>query len=342
MEDDTIVALATPQGIGALAVVRLSGEDAVAITDRVWRSKVPLRAAPDRTAALGDVTSKDGRALDQVVALVMRGPASATGEDVVEMTCHGGLVAPRLVLRRLVEEGARPAEPGEFTRRAFLNHKIDLAQAEAVEEVVQGKQRESPPSGGAAARGRPVARGSGSSRTRWSSNWRAIEANIDFVDDEVDPVDGPELAKALEAAAADVKGLLGAHDGGRYLREGLKMVIVGRPNVGKSSLFNRLLGRDRVIVSEIPGTTRDVVDGLVGVDGVVLRVHDTAGVKLPTDGLEEEAVRRTRLAIAEADLAVVMVDARDPLNEEDLGILEEVAGTTSIVVANKMDLVPGA
>jgi tRNA modification GTPase len=296
-----------------------------------------LAAVPDRTAVLGEVTSKDGRPIDQVVVVVMRGPASATGEDVVEISCHGGLLAPRLVLRRLIEEGARPAEPGEFTRRAFLNHKIDLAQAEAVEEVVRASNEK--------ALAAAVKQLEGGLSERITEIERVlmrelalIEANIDFADEEIEPVDGAELARALETAGRGLEGLLAAHEGGRCLREGLSVVIVGRPNVGKSSLFNRLLGRDRVIVSEIPGTTRDVVDGLVGIGGTVLRVHDTAGVMQPGDRLEEEAVRRTRLAISDADLAVVMVDAREPLTAEDLRILDEVAGTTCVVVANKIDL----
>jgi tRNA modification GTPase len=337
LESDTIVAIATAQGVGALAVVRLSGKDAVAICDRVCRSKQRLASAPDRMAMLGEVTSKDGRPIDQVIVLVMRGPASATGEDVVEITCHGGLLAPRLVLRRLVEEGARPAGPGEFTRQAFLNGKIDLAQAEAVEEVVRASSEKALAAAVRQLEGGLSQRIGGIEDTL-IRHLALLEANIDFVEEEIDPVDGVELVKVLEAAARDLEGLLRAHEGGRYLREGLAVVIVGRPNVGKSSLFNRLVGQDRVIVSEIPGTTRDVVDGLVGVDGVVLRIHDTAGVRQPTDGLEGEAVRRTRLAMAEADLAVVMVDARDPLTDEDRRILDEVAGTTSIVVANKVDL----
>ena len=337
VENDTIVAIATPQGIGALAMIRLSGPGAIAIADRVCRSRQSLAAAPDRTAALAELTAQDGRPIDQVVALAMRGPSSATGEDVVELTCHGGLLAPRLILRRLVEEGARPAEPGEFTKRAFLNRKIDLAQAEAVEEVVRASTEKAL---AVAVRqlGGGLSRRIGELEDALVCQLALIDANIDFVDEEIDPVDGRELGRALEAAARGAEELLGAHEGGRYLREGLRVVIVGRPNVGKSSIFNRLLGQDRVIVSEVAGTTRDVVDGLVGVGGVLLRVQDTAGVRQPKDGLEQEAVRRTRLAIAGADVAVVVVDAREPLNDEDMRVLEEVAGTTAVVVANKTDL----
>jgi tRNA modification GTPase len=276
-------------------------------------------------------------AVDQVLVLVMRGPETATGEDVVEVTCHGGLLVSRLILRRLVEGGARPAGPGEFTKRAFLSGKLDLTQAEAVEEIVRASSE----------KGLRVAmrqlKGELSreleSLEQGLFGWLArIEAAIDFVEDEIETLDTSGLAQALDAASRRFGDLLAAHARGKYLKEGLDVVIVGKPNVGKSSLFNRLVGWDRVIVSETPGTTRDVVDGLVGVDGVVLRLHDTAGMSPAGDVIEVEAIRRTRQAVTEADIALVVLDASTGLSAEDCGILGELAAKPLVVVANKVDL----
>lgn len=333
----TIVAVATPAGVGALAVLRMSGEGALAIADAAFRGKVVPSKARDRSVLLGEIIGTDGLPIDQVLVLVIRGPGSITGEDVVEISTHGGMLAPRLVLRRLVEAGARPAEPGEFTKRAFLNGKMDLAQAEAVEEIVRASSDKALRAAMRQLRGdlsRDLA-GLEESLLGWLS---AIEANIDFVEEEIDGVDGGALAAALNDAGGRVETLLRAHDGGRFIKDGMDVVIVGKPNVGKSSLFNCLLGKDRVIVSETPGTTRDVVDGLVGVDGVVLKIHDTAGVWDASDGVEREAVRRTRRAIAEADLALVVVDASRPQTREDYAILEEASGKPRIMVGNKVDL----
>jgi tRNA modification GTPase len=340
---DTIAAIATPLGIGALAVVRMSGPAALAICDGAFRGGQAPSGARDRTSILGEIVARDGSTIDQALVLVMRGPASPTGEDIVEMTCHGGLLAPRLVLRRLIQEGARAAEPGEFTKRAFLNGKMDLAQAEAVEAIVRASSDRA-----LAAALRQLKGGLSQEIAGIESalfdQLALVEANIDFVDeDDVGAVEASALGSAVGQAVADLEGLLAAHERGRYLREGLDVVITGKPNVGKSSLFNGLVGRDRVIVSDVPGTTRDVVDGLASIDGVVVKIHDTAGVRRASDVIEEEAVRRTRQAVAEADLALVVVDASRPPTQEDHAILEEVGAKPAILVANKMDLLaPGA
>jgi len=337
-DEDTIVALATPAGIGAVAVVRMSGSRAVEIAGRIFRGKrVPAEVA-DRGVLLGEVTGLNGDPIDQVLMVVMRAPRSMTGEDVVEINTHGGLLVPRLVLRRAVGEGARPAEAGEFTKRAFLNGKIDLAQAEAVEEIVRASCEKALRAAVRQLRGGLSEEISGLERTLlyWLAS---VEAQIDFEEGDVEPLDSAGLAGALEAAEDGVRTLLHSYDAGKYVRDGLDVVIVGKPNVGKSSLFNRLLGQDRVIVSEIPGTTRDVVDGLFGVDGLLIRVHDTAGMRDSSDEIESEAVKRTRRAIAEADIALVVLDSSSETTAEDARILDEVSGLAAIVVANKADLV---
>jgi len=337
LSDDTIVAIASPPGIGALGIIRLSGPATIDISDRVFRGKQVPSQARDRTALLGEIVSGDGFPIDQVLLTVMRGPHSSTGEDVAEITCHGGAMAPRLVLRRLLGEGARAAEPGEFTKRAFLNGKMDLAQAEAVSDIVRATSEK--------ALGVAVRQLRGELSQRFYDiehrllDWLAvIEANIDFVDEDVEVVDNQDLAADLVEIGGRLELLLEGYEQGRYIKDGLDVAIVGKPNVGKSSLFNRLIGKDRVIVSDLPGTTRDVVDALVGVNGLMLRLHDTAGVRQDPDPVGAEAVRRTRLAVEEADIALIVLDLSSPLSSKDLEIVEEVAAKPHLVVANKTDL----
>lgn len=337
-DEETIVALATAAGIGAVAIVRMSGSRAVEIAGRIFRGKRMPAEVVEREVLFGEVRCSAGDPIDQVLMVVMRAPRSLTGEDVVEINTHGGLLVPRLVLRRAVEEGARPAEPGEFTKRAFLNGKIDLTQAEAVEEIVRASSEKALRTAVRQLRG-----GLSQEISKLEQSllyWLAsVEARIDFEEGDIEPLDRAGLAGALRAAEESIQTLLDSYDAGKYMRDGLDVVIVGKPNVGKSSLFNRLLGKDRVIVSEIAGTTRDVVDGLFGVDGLLIRVHDTAGLRDASDEIESEAVKRTRQAIAEADVALVVLDSTSEADAEDARILEEVSGLDAIVVANKADLV---
>ena len=339
-EEDTIVALATPRGIGAVAVIRISGDRALSIAERIFTGKRMPREVEDRAVLFGEVTGPMGDPIDQVLMIVMRGPRSMTGEDVVEIDTHGGLLISRLVVKRAVQEGARPAEPGEFTRRAFLNGKIDLTQAEAVEAIVRASSEAAL---GAAVRQLRGGLSDEISRLEqvvvfWLGS---VEAQIDFEEGDLEPLDRAGLIGALEGLEKDIAGLLDKYDAGKFLRDGLDVVIIGRPNVGKSSVFNRLLGQNRVIVSEFPGTTRDVVDGLIGVDGHLLRIHDTAGMRNPSDEIETEAVKRTRRAVAGADMALVVLDASSGVTDEDRAILEEARGLPCIVVANKADLIGG-
>jgi tRNA modification GTPase len=262
-----------------------------------------------------------------------------TGEDTVEIFCHGGHTAPRMVLKTVLEAGARPAEPGEFTRRAFLNGKMDLTQAEGVAEIVQA-------TGEVALRAAVrQLRGGLSDRLRAIEEnlleWlAAIEASIDFVEDEVGEVDRRGLAAALEASRTHLEELIGTLDSGRRIRHGVDMAIVGRPNVGKSTIFNRLIGEDRVIVSPEPGTTRDVVSAALGANGISVRLHDTAGLRRGQGPVEREAVKRTKVAVEEADAVLVVLDMSRPLTPEDIEICNEGRGKPHLVVANKADLKP--
>jgi tRNA modification GTPase len=337
LTEDTVAALATAPGEGAISCIRISGPEALSVCDGIFRGKQLPSEARDRSVLLGDINDGRGNAIDQVLLTIMRGPGSFTGEDVVEITCHGGHIAPSLVLRRLLEMGIRPADPGEFTKRAFLNGKMDLAQAEAVCEIVRASSE----------RAHRVAlrqlKGDLSGRLESLENrllefLTLIEANIDFPDEDVESIDMDLIKRGLGEACEDLESLLEAHRRGRHLKKGLDMVIVGKPNVGKSSIFNRLVEKDRVIVSECPGTTRDVVDGLARVNGLMLRVHDTAGVRHASDPIEEEAVRRTREAVRRADLSLVVIDSSCPISGEDREILAEAAARPCLVAANKTDL----
>ncbi len=337
MTEDTIAALATVPGEGAISCIRVSGPDTLCVCDKIFKGKHTPSMARDRSVLLGDISDTGGNAIDQVLLTIMRGPKSLTGEDVVEITCHGGYIAPRLVLRRLVEEGIRPADPGEFTRRAFLNGKMDLAQAEAVCEIVRASSEKAHRVALRQLKGDLSERLEGA-ENRLLDLLTLLEANIDFPDEDIESIEMDRVESGLGQVCEELEVLLEAHRRGQYLKDGLNMVIVGRPNVGKSSIFNRLVEKDRVIVSDYPGTTRDVVDGLVRVNGLMLRIHDTAGIRSAGNPIEEEAVRRTREAVDGADLTLVVIDSSAPLSGEDREILAEAGTGSCLVAANKTDL----
>jgi tRNA modification GTPase len=334
---DTIAAISTAVGPGAMSVVRLSGADALSISDRVFRGREHPSESSHKSVLLGDITGADDHTVDQVLLLVMRSPNSYTGEDVVEISCHGGIAAPRLVLRRLVEEGARLAEPGEFTKRAFLNGKMDLAQAEAVSELVQALSEKALRVAVRQLKGALSLR-IGRAEAALLNQLALVEANIDFPEDEVDTVDRSSLGGELGGIRQGLGSLLSSHGKGRFIRDGIDAVIVGKPNVGKSSLFNSLVGEDRVIVSEMPGTTRDVVDATVAVDGLLVNLHDTAGVLEARDSVEAAAVERTRASLDESDIVLVVMDASSPPDSADADIIEQATDKRRMIVFNKIDL----
>jgi tRNA modification GTPase len=334
---DTIAAISTPVGPGALSVVRLSGPAALSVSDAVFRGRDLPSRSHHKSILLGEIVGADGSVLDQVLLLIMRSPNSYTGEDMVEITCHGGLAAPKLVLGRLLTEGARPADPGEFTKRAFLNGKLDLAQAEAVSELVQAKSEKALRVAMRQLKGELSSR-IGRTEEAVADMLALIEANIDFPEEEIEPVDRSRLGGDLGRIGRGLGDLLSTHSRGRFIKNGIDAVIVGKPNVGKSSLFNSLVGRNRVIVSEVPGTTRDVVDSTVPVDGLLLNLHDTAGVVCARDSLEAEAVERTRAALDDSDIVLVVLDASSPPGPVDREIMERAAGKPRMIVFNKVDL----
>lgn len=338
---DTIAAIATARGQAALAIVRLSGPQAVAVAARVFQG-ADLRRQPSHTVRVGHVLEAEGMPIDQVVATVFRAPRSATGEDVVELTCHGGDFAAPLILERLVEAGARHAAPGEFTQRAFLNGKLDLAQAEAVADLIHASST--------LAHRVSV----GQLQGRYSQQLERLrqdllelcayaELELDFSEEDVAFADRARMEALLEQAGALLQTLLGSYRLGDMVREGVCVVIGGRPNAGKSTLLNALLGRQRAIVSATPGTTRDAIEAEAEIDGVRFRFVDTAGLRDTQDAIEAEGVARARQAMAHADLLLYVFDVQQGLAAQEEVFLAELQSSRPdlavVIVGNKADLV---
>jgi tRNA modification GTPase len=339
---DTIAALATARGHAALAVVRVSGPEAVRVVASRF-SNAALAEAPSHTAHVGFLLDGAGERVDQVVVTLFRGPHSATGEDVVEVSCHGGAVVPQLVLRCLLDAGARPAAPGEFTQRAFLNGRLDLAQAEAVADLIHAQ------AGLAhrAALGHLQGRLSdlvGEVRGRLVETTALVELELDFAEEDVAFAGRADLARLLADTDRLLSDLLATGRLGALVRDGVRVVIGGRPNAGKSTLLNALVERDRAIVSETPGTTRDAIEAEREIDGLLFRFVDTAGLRDTADRIEAEGVRRTHQAIGTADALVYVYDATAGLDGGEEAFLERLAAAQPALpvlrVANKTDLMP--
>ncbi|MGA0111566.1 MAG: tRNA uridine-5-carboxymethylaminomethyl(34) synthesis GTPase MnmE [Chthoniobacterales bacterium] len=328
MGGETIAALATPWGAGALAVIRVSGPEALTVVDRVFRGRRPLVGMPPARVRRGAI-EHEGRSIDDVLVTVFRAPKSYTGEDTVEISGHGGPVVARETLRALFSAGARPAEPGEFTRRAFLNGKMDLTQAEAVMDLIAARGAASAEAAAAQLAGR-LGREVEKLRGEALLALAHLEAFIDFPEEGIDPESGRALLARAESLSSSILRLLGTADEGRMLREGVRLVIHGEPNAGKSSLLNLLLGYDRAMVSEIPGTTRDTIEENLTLRGIPFRVVDTAGLRETTDPLEAEGMRRTREHLAKADVALRVIDGGTGG--------EAAAQENAINIINKIDL----
>ena len=315
-------------------MIRVSGPDAIAIVAPLLRSPQPLAAFPSHVLRrVGIVNAKSGERVDEALCAVMFAPRSYTGDDVVELSCHGSPALLRLVTRWIVGGGARLAEPGEFTRRAFLNGRVDLVQAEAVALMIGARTERA-----VALAARALAGGLADQARAWRDTLVALiaglEVVLDFPDERISH--DPEAARATIARLrAEVDRSVTAARHGRVVHDGISVALVGPPNAGKSSLLNALLGRDRAIVSPTPGTTRDVVEGTVAIAGVPVRILDTAGLDVPRDPIEAEGMRRSRLAIEESDLLLVVLDSSV---SPDLRILEETATRARLVVLSKSDL----
>lgn len=328
--------MATPLGSGGLGVVRLSGPKAFSIADRLFQGSSPLASSPSHTLHHGAL-AEGTDFLDDVVAGTFRAPRSYTGEDVVEFSCHGGAHVLRRVLESCLRAGARLADPGEFTRRAFLHGKMDLSQAEAVGDLIAARSDAQRRLALNALRG-DLVKNIHPFRDRILDLVAHLEAHLDFVEDEVPLLTRTDIQKKIESAEADLNSLLGTPGRGRLWREGIKIAIVGRPNAGKSSLFNALLNEDRAIVADQPGTTRDTLEESLVWDGVSVTLVDTAGLRHTENRVEQEGTDRARRVLATVDVAFLVLDANIGPLPEDLGAAEAVRGRPVILVLNKLDL----
>lgn len=338
-DDDTIAAIATAPGEGAIAVIRVSGKDAITTVERLFDGRVRLSEAASHTAHYGKLVDLSGVHIDDVVVTVFRKPHSYTGEDTVEVSCHGGVYNTRRVLEAIVRAGARQAQPGEFTKRAFLNGKLDLSQAEAVASLI-------------AARSESAHRISLSQlEGKFSSHIRQlraelldlsslIELELDFSEEGLDLIQKSDVLARIAAVQSRLQRMADSYRLGKIYRDGVSVAIVGKPNAGKSSLFNALLREERAIVTAIPGTTRDILEESISIDGVLFRLHDTAGLRETNDPIEQEGVVRAKTIVKQSQIIVMVVDASKAiLKDEVLSFLEGLDVPESVVVAyNKIDL----
>lgn len=339
MIEDTIAAIATPLGEGGLAVVRLSGPDAVRIADRCFEPAGKLRTSlsdvPSHTIHFGRVR-RDGQVIDEVLLSLMRAPRTFTREDIVEISCHGGLLPSKSVLDTLLEGGARLAEPGEFTRRAFLNGRIDLAQAEAIADVIHSRTELALRAANEQLAGK-LSQKINQLRQEMLLTLAHVEAHIDFPDEDISPDTREQLVGRLQRGIAFMDELLRTANEGQILRRGIRSAIIGRPNAGKSSLLNQLLGHERAIVSSIAGTTRDTIEETANIRGLPVVFIDTAGLREARDEIEFEGIRRSRKSLETAELVLHVVDGTEPWTQVDTDYLREFSGKRRIIVRNKID-----
>lgn len=338
MISDTIAAISTPLGEGGIAVIRVSGEQAIALSGLIFRPEGKLAAAESHSVHYGHIADpSNGETIEEVLVTVMRAPRSFTMEDVVEIGCHGGLVAVRRVLDLLLKTGVRIAEPGEFTKRAYLNGRIDLTQAEAVIDVIRAKSDKAHQLALKQVEG-SLSRRIRELRQQLVELMAHIEVNIDYPEHDITEMTTAFIQHKCEEALLIVRKLLKSAAEGKLIREGITTAIIGRPNVGKSSLLNALAQENRAIVTEIPGTTRDVIEEYVTMGGIPLKLLDTAGIRETADVVERIGVERSRTALREAELILLMLSLSDELTEEDRALLAELKDRNTLILLNKTDL----
>ncbi len=338
---DTIAAIATPLGEGGISVIRISGADAPQLIDNVFKGRTSLAAAPSHTAHFGRIIGDEGEVVDEVVATVFAGPNSYTGENTVEISCHGGILVTRRILDRILHKGVRHAEPGEFTKRAFLNGRLDLSQAEAVADLIRARST--------TAHRASILQLEGilsdrihKLRSRLVDSIGLLELELDFVEEDLEFIDKREFRQTIADTMEDAKRLLATFSLGRIYREGVKAAIVGPPNAGKSSLLNALLESNRAIVTDIPGTTRDTIEEGMIVGGLSFRLVDTAGLRETKDRVELEGIRRTEAEARQSDIILLVLDSSQAVGDPGLKPLSDLlignAAGRLLVVLNKSDL----
>lgn len=359
--NDTIIAIATGLGQSGIGIIRLSGKDALAIADKIFISKdrkpassfktytihygyivnpsarQPVCPSKDEDWKTGKLEDWKAKIIDEVILTVMRAPKSYTKEDVVEINCHGGIISQRAILDLVLENGARLAEPGEFTKRAFLNGRIDLAQAEAVLDIISAKTDSALKIGIEQLKG-TLSCEVNKIRESLLEILSILEANIDFPEEEIDSVNFKEMFQKLDKINKHLISILETAKTARIFREGINVVICGKPNVGKSSLLNALLKKERSIVTSIPGTTRDTIEEIIDIRGIPIKIVDTAGILEPRDLVEKKAVSRSKEYINSADLVILMFDANTKLSKEDKILIKKLKKKITIAVLNKIDL----
>ncbi len=338
MQNDTIVAVATSMSEAAISIIRLSGDDAINIVDSMFSKNI--NNAKNRTIHYGYI-EHDNKRIDEVLVSVFKAPKTFTVEDVVEINCHGGMYITKYILELCLQAGARLAEPGEFTKRAFLNGRIDLAQAEAISDMISAKTRESSQLAMKGIDGRV----SGLVKDLKEDLIKIItqiEVNIDYPEyDDIEELTATTLLSQAIALQSKMSKIIDQSHNGQIIKDGIKTAIIGRPNVGKSSLLNELLQEDKAIVTDIAGTTRDVIEGYVNLDGIVLNLIDTAGIRDTYDIVEKIGVERSKKAINEAQLVLLVLDGSQPLSIADKELIELTKDKKTIYVLNKMDLGKG-
>lgn len=340
IQEDTISAVATALGEGGIGIIRISGSEAVAIANEIFEGTNGKKADDIKSfqAAYGHIVDSETRSvIDEVLLLIMRAPRSYTREDVVEIHCHGGVMPIRKILALTLRHGARLAEPGEFTKRAFLNGRLDLTQAEAVIDLIRSKTDSSLKMAVGQLSG-VLSKEIRDLRQDILQMVAHLEAAIDFPEEDIEELAVEEVNVRVQATIVKVEHLLATAQTGKVLREGLATVIIGKPNVGKSSLLNALLKEKRAIVTDIPGTTRDIIEEYVNIKGIPLKIVDTAGIRETADVVEKIGVERTREIVNKADLILVLLDASQPLSDEDREVLAMLKGRQAIVLVNKSDL----
>lgn len=336
--DDTIAAVSTPPGRGGIGIVRLSGPASLTIATSFFSPESSTEAGLPNRAQFGRIVDPaTGELVDEAVLTCFKSPRSYTGEDVAEISCHGSPIILARVLQMALERGARVAEPGEFTFRAFFNKRIDLAQAQAVRDVINAQTQYQ------ARVATKQLQGELSSRLTPLKDALVdvivhLESSVEFVEDDISPEAAATLITKLTSVIDALTAIAGSFTFGRYVKEGFDMAIVGRPNVGKSSVFNRLIGLDRAIVTELPGTTRDALYESTSISGVPVRLIDTAGIRETTDLVESIGITRSRSVIADADISLLVLDASRPLGREEIELIDSVPETNRIIAVNKIDL----
>ncbi len=336
--EDTITAISTPHGNGGIGIIRLSGDKSFEIAAKIFRGNKEFGQIKNHTISYGKIVDpKTGELLDEVLLSKMVKPNTFTREDVVELNCHGGTVVLKNIIELLIREGARLAEPGEFTKRAFLNGRIDLSQAEAVIDLINAKTNESSKAAVGQLEGKLSVRLK-AARGKLVELLAHIEVTVDYPEHDIEEITGQMISSEIKAVKEKLVNIIDGFEKGRIIREGINAVIVGRPNVGKSSLLNELTGKNRAIVTDIPGTTRDIIEDYINLNGVPVRIIDTAGIRETEDVVEKIGVEKTHREVESADLIIMMIDVDQGIIEEDVEILNKIQDKKAIIILNKIDL----